>query len=115
MLLGEFEEDVMSHSTSTLTIAVIAALTLGAAAAHAQTKAAPKCGVETWSTDQMAYVVSPCAGDTDQTVGQTATAPGTAKVDPNCGPETWSTDQMAYVPHESCKASKSGKPAGATK
>jgi len=83
------------RATSTLTMAVIAGLTLGAAAGYAQNKSeAPACGVETWSTDKMTYVTSPCTGDQDQThaAAGSAKAPAT-----NCGPETWSTDKMTYV------------------
>ena len=60
----------MLRSTSTLTIAVIASLALSAAAG-AQTKSAtPTCGIETWSTDKMTYVASPCvAGTTEENPG----------------------------------------------
>ena len=52
----------MTRSFSNLTIIALAALTLGAAVAHAQTTppAPSNCGVETWSTDKMAYVGTPC-------------------------------------------------------
>ena len=51
----------MTRSISTLTIIVLASLTVGAAA-HAQTTppSPSNCGVETWSTDKMAYVGTPC-------------------------------------------------------
>jgi hypothetical protein len=82
------------RSLSSLTIILLAGVTLGAAAGYAQTTPPANCGVETWSTDKMAYVTVPCAGGPEQN-SQTAKAPGpsTAK----CGVETWSTDQMAYV------------------
>jgi len=86
----------MLRSTSTLTLAVIAGLTLSAAAGYAQTKAdTANCGVETWSTDKMTYVTSPCTGEQ----AQPAASGGSAKAQatPNCGPETWSTDKMTYV------------------
>jgi hypothetical protein len=77
-------------------MAVIAGLTLGAAAGYAQNKStAPACGVETWSTDKMTYVTTPCTGGETQpaaTSTQSAKAPATS-----CGPETWSTDKMTYV------------------
>jgi len=75
----------------------LAALTLGAATVYAQTAAQPappNCGVETWSTDKMAYVTVPCPGGTAAS-GQTAAAPGSSNS--NCGVETWSTDKMTYV------------------
>ena len=77
-----------------LTAFTVAALTLGAVATQAQTTQ-PACGVETWSTDKMAYVTTPCAGDQAQQADQTKkpTGPNNA----NCGVETWSTDKMAYV------------------
>jgi hypothetical protein len=85
----------MTRSFSTLI--ALATLTLGAAAVHAQTTAptpAPSnCGVETWSTDKMAYVSVPCnGGGADQ-----AQAPANGQKAPACGPETWSTDKMMYV------------------
>ena len=83
------------RSFSTFATIALATLTLGAAAVYAQT-AAPSpsnCGVETWSTDKMAYVNVPCPGGT-ATTGQTAAAPGSSG---NCGVETWSTDKMTYV------------------
>jgi len=45
------------------TIVPLAALTL-VAAAHAQTAQQHACGVETWSTDKMAYVSTPCSHTT---------------------------------------------------
>ena len=48
------------RTLSKLTIVSFAALTLGVAAAHAQSPTAAKCGVETWSTDKMTYVSTPC-------------------------------------------------------
>ena len=85
----------MLRATSTLTMAVIAGLTLGAAAGYAQNKSeAPACGVETWSTDKMTYVTSPCSGEQ----GQPQASSGSAKApETSCGPETWSTDKMTYV------------------
>ena len=54
----------MTHSLSTLI--ALATLTLGATAVYAQTTApapAPSnCGMETWSTDKMTYVGTPCPG-----------------------------------------------------
>ena len=90
-VMGE-KEELMTRSISTLTIIVLTSLTLGAAA-HAQTTppSPSNCGVETWSTEKMAYVGVPCTGD--QPSSQTATAPGATP----CGVETWSTDKMAYV------------------
>src|SRR5437899_3816957 len=75
-----------------LAITTLAALTMGASvAAYAQTTQ-PQCGVETWSTDKMTYVTTPCTGGE----AQAATGQG-AKAPDNCGVETWSTDKMAYV------------------
>ena len=82
----------MTRSLSKLTIIALAAMSLGTAAANAQTSAPAKCGIETWSADKMTYVTVPCTGDEQQN-GQTASAPGAAK----CGPETWSSEKMAYV------------------
>ncbi len=82
----------MTRSISTLTIIALTSLTLGAAAQAQTTPSSPSnCGVETWSTEKMAYVGVPCTGD--QPSSQTATAPGATP----CGVETWSTDKMAYV------------------
>jgi hypothetical protein len=80
------------RSLSSLTIIMLATVTLGAAGGYAQTTPPSNCGVETWSTDKMTYVTVPCAGGQEET-GQTAKAPGTT----NCGVETWSTEKMAYV------------------
>ena len=44
---------------TTLTLVSFTALTLGAIGAQAQTTQ-PACGVETWSTDKMMYVTTPC-------------------------------------------------------
>ena len=56
----------MTRSFANLTIIALATLTLGAAVAQAQTAApapAPSnCGMETWSTDKMTYVGTPCPG-----------------------------------------------------
>ena len=83
----------MTRLISTLTIIALTGLTLGAAAqAHTTPPSPSNCGVETWSTDKMAYVGVPCTGE--QPSSQTATAPGAA---PCGGVETWSTDKMAYV------------------
>lgn len=49
------------RSLSTVTIASIAAMTLGSIAGHAQTPPSAQCGVETWSTDKMTYVSTPCS------------------------------------------------------
>jgi hypothetical protein len=91
-VMGEKKEELMTRSISTLTIIVLASLTLGTAA-HAQTTptSPANCGVETWSTDKMTYVSVPCTGE--QPSGQTANAPAAA----SCGVETWSTDKMMYV------------------
>jgi hypothetical protein len=85
----------MTRSFSNLTIIALAALTLGAAVAHAQTTppAPSNCGVETWSTDKMTYVTVPCNGGA---AADQAQAPNGQKA-PACGPETWSTDKMTYV------------------
>jgi len=83
------------RSFSKFAAIALATLTLGAATVHAQTAAQPaqpNCGVETWSTDKMMYVTTPCPGGTAAS-GQTAAAPGSS----NCGVETWSTDKMMYV------------------
>lgn len=53
------------RSLSTVTIASIAAMTLGSIAGHAQTAPSAQCGVETWSTDKMTYVSIPCADAAD--------------------------------------------------
>ena len=51
----------MTRLNSTLTIIALASLTLGAAAQAQTTPPSPSnCGVETWSTDKMAYVGTPC-------------------------------------------------------
>ena len=80
---------------TTLTVVTFAAMTLGAVATQAQTTQ-PACGVETWSTDKMAYVTTPCAGDQaqQQQAGQKQAAPNNSS---GCGIETWSTDKMMYV------------------
>ena len=73
-----------------LTIVPFAALIL-VAAAHAQTaQQQSTCGIETWSTDKMAYVTVPCTEN--QQVGQAPAKNANAK----CGVETWSTDKMTY-------------------
>jgi len=85
----------MFRSTSTLTMVMIAGLTLSAAAGYAQTKTdAANCGVETWSTDKMTYVTSPCSGEQGQPQASSSSAKASAT---SCGPETWSTDKMTYV------------------
>jgi hypothetical protein len=77
---------------SKLVIVALATATVGATAVYAQTPPSQSnCGVETWSTDKMAYVTVPCTGGAPS--GQTAATPGAS----NCGVETWSTDKMAYV------------------
>ncbi|HEX9557423.1 MAG TPA: hypothetical protein VF991_13070 [Reyranella sp.] len=82
------------RSLSSLTIILLTTVTVGAAASYAQTTPPSNCGVETWSTDKMAYVTVPCAGGQEQN-SQTAKAPGSSTE--KCGIETWSTDKMAYV------------------
>ncbi len=52
------------RSLSSLTIILLTTVTLGAAAGYAQTTPPANCGVETWSTDKMAYVGTPCAAGT---------------------------------------------------
>lgn len=82
----------MTRLLSNITVVALAAFTFGAAvAAYAQTPAPANCGVETWSTDKMTYVTTPCAGGQEQAAGQSTKAPE------SCGPETWSTDKMTYV------------------
>jgi hypothetical protein len=49
------------RSLATLTVTTVATLVLGSFAGHAQTAPSANCGVETWSTDRMAYVSTPCA------------------------------------------------------
>ena len=81
---------------TTLTVVTFTAMTLGVISAQAQTTAQPACGIETWSSDKMTYVTTPCTHDqlNPQTgQAQKQAAPNNA----NCGVETWSTDKMAYV------------------
>jgi hypothetical protein len=79
-----------------LTVVALAGLTLGAAAAYAQTstQGQPACGIETWSTDKQTYVTTPCTGG-QAVSGSTAQSGGSASG--NCGIETWSTDKQTYV------------------
>jgi hypothetical protein len=85
------------RSLTKLTIVALAGLTFGAAAAYSQTPPAPSnCGVETWSTDKMAYVTVPCTGGGQAVSGQSGQA-GAAATNSNCGIETWSTDKQMYV------------------
>jgi hypothetical protein len=49
------------RSLSSLTIIMLATVTLGAAAGYAQTTPPSNCGIETWSSDKMTYVTVPCA------------------------------------------------------
>ena len=67
------------RSLSTLTIASIAAVTLGSIAGHAQTAPSAKCGVETWSTDKMTYVSTPCGDESEvqKVKGEEPVATGT--------------------------------------
>ena len=44
---------------TTILLALVLGLPLGAAMAQTQTSS-PTCGPETWSTDKMAYVAQPC-------------------------------------------------------
>ena len=83
------------RSLTKLAIVALAGMTLGAAAAYAQTTPSPSnCGIETWSTDKQTYVTVPCTGGGGQAVsGQSA--PGSSAS--NCGIETWSTDKQTYV------------------
>jgi hypothetical protein len=85
------------RSLSKLTIVALATLTVGGAAAYAQSTAQQPstCGIETWSTDQQTYVTVPC-NNTDQAKAPTG-KPGTAANGQPCGIETWSTDQQTYV------------------
>jgi hypothetical protein len=80
-----------------LTVVALAGLSLGAAAAYAQsTSQAPaNCGVETWSTDKQTYVTVPCTGGGQAVSGQSGQPSGSAST--NCGIETWSTDKQMYV------------------
>ena len=59
------------RTLATRTFVTLATLTLAAAASHAQSPSAAKCGVETWSTDKMTYVSTPCA-DGQETSGPAA-------------------------------------------
>lgn len=43
------------------TIVTLATLTLAAATGHAQSTPPARCGIETWSTEKMSYVSTPCA------------------------------------------------------
>ena len=55
------------HSFSKFAAIALATVTLGAATVYGQTAAQPaqpNCGVETWSTDKMMYVTTPCAHGT---------------------------------------------------
>jgi len=63
--------------------------------AQAPSQAPANCGIETWSTDKMMYVTTPCTGAAP--AGQEAKAPGAAKSATPCGIETWDTDKMMYV------------------
>jgi hypothetical protein len=83
------------RSLTKLTIVALAGLTLGAAAAYAQTTAQPSCGIETWSTDKQMYVTTPCVGGPAAS-GSKAQS-GAAATNSNCGIETWSTDKQMYV------------------
>lgn len=58
----------MTRLLPSLAIAAFASLTSGVSfAAYAQAPAPSSCGVETWSTDKMTYVGTPCsAGTTDE-------------------------------------------------
>jgi hypothetical protein len=84
-----------------LTVVALAGLTLGAAAAYAQTatQGQSNCGIETWSTDKQTYVTMPCnsaaGGQSGQAVSGGKASGGSASS--NCGIETWSTDQQTYV------------------
>jgi hypothetical protein len=79
---------------SNLAILALTGLTLSVAPAYAQKAAQEACGVETWSTDKMAYVSIPCTESQQQT-SQAAKKPGAPNA-AKCGVETWSTDKMAY-------------------
>ena len=83
------------RSLATLTVAALAALTLGIGVGHAQTKPQNQtCGVETWNTEKMHYETMPCSGeepsaqDAKSNQGKTNAA--------KCGVETWNTDKMTY-------------------
>jgi hypothetical protein len=86
------------RSLAKLTVVALAGLTLGAAAAYAQStpQSPSNCGIETWSTDKQTYVTAPCTGGGGQAAvsGQSGQSGGSAA---NCGIETWSTDQQTYV------------------
>jgi hypothetical protein len=81
------------RSLSSLTIILLTTVTVGAAASYAQTTPPSNCGVETWSTDKMAYVTVPCSSS-GTTAPNQAKAPGAPA---NCGIETWSTAEQKYV------------------
>lgn len=49
------------HTLAVRTIVTLATLTLAATASHAQSTSPAKCGIETWSTEKMSYVSTPCA------------------------------------------------------
>ena len=97
---------------TTLTVVTLSALTLGIAASNAQTAKQETCGVETWSTDKMAYVSVPCT-ETQQPSGQVAAKPGAANSNAKCGVETWSTDKMTYE-MTPCNAGTTSENPGAT-
>lgn len=78
-----------------LTVAALAALTLGIGGAHAQTKSQKQtCGVEVWNTEKMNYEMMPCSGE--EPSAQDAKANKGKTNAAKCGVETWNTDKMTY-------------------
>ena len=104
------EEETAMRILYGLSVVMLATSSLSVVAAYAQTKSPSACGVETWSTAQMAYVTVPCAGGQEQN-SQTANTPAASK----CGPESWSTEKMAYVGTPCPAATTYENPAGASK
>ena len=86
------------RSLTTLTVATLAALTLGIGVGQAQTKSQQTCGVETWNTATMHYETMPCTGQEPTTQdAKQANPAGSAKSNTaKCGVEIWSTDKMTY-------------------
>ena len=86
------------RSLTTLTVATLAALTLGIGVGQAQTKSQQTCGVETWNIATMHYETMPCTGQEPTTQdAKQANPAGSAKSNTaKCGVETWSTDKMTY-------------------
>ena len=84
------------RTLTSLTVAALAALTLGIGAAHAQTKSQQTCGVEVWNTEKMHYETMPCSGQ-EPTTQDAKSNPNKGKTNAaKCGVETWNTDKMTY-------------------